>query len=120
MQADALLDGLILAVGVCTLEVQADEGRAVHSLDALCHVGHGLAAGIEFLKALLRIGSQTSVGQLYADLRCVRNGRVEGVEGQDVISAELDSLVASADGDGADRGIERLLFCFKSHFLCSS
>ena len=89
----------------------------MHRFDALRHVGHGLAAGIEFLKALLRIGSQTSVGQLHADLRCVRNGRIEGVEGQDVISAELDSLVPSADGDGADRRIERLLFCFKSHYV---
>ena len=89
----------------------------MHRFDALCHVCDGFAAGVEFLKALLRIGSQTSVGDLHADLRCVFNGRIEGVERQDVDSAEFDSLVTSADGDGADRRIERLLFCLKSHYM---
>jgi len=95
--------------------VEADERCAVHRLHALCHVGHGLAAGIEFLQTGLRISRHAVVGDLYADLRRIGDGRVECVEGQNVNAAERDCLVTSADGNRADRRIERLRFGFKRH-----
>ena len=87
----------------------------MHRLNALCHFGGRGAACVEFLQALLRISSDTCVGDLYADLRRVFDGRVEGVEGQDVHAAELASLVPCAEGDSGDRRGKCLRFGFKSH-----
>ena len=116
-QRHAIRDGGVVAVGIGALKVQADGGSALHRLGLFGHVHDGLAAGVELKQAGRDDAGEALVGDLDGDLGLVLNGCVEGVEGQNVLAADHDALVARAEGDGIDPGGERLLFRSESHVV---
>ena len=116
-QRDAVCDRDIVAVGIGALKVQTDRGSTLHRLGLFRHVHDGFTAGVEVQQAGRNDAREALVGNLDGDLGLVLNGRVEGVEGQYVFAADHDALVARAEGDGIDPGIERLLFRSESHVV---
>ena len=85
--------------------MQADEGSALHLSGTLGHVGHSGAALVELLLAGHGAHGHTGVGQLHADLGCVGDLTVEGVEGQHVLTADGDGLIANTQNHFIDVGV---------------
>ena len=95
--------------------MQAQEISAFHGLCLLGVIHHGGAAGIELLQSR-RSPLAGQVGDFDTDLRCVLDGCIEGVEGQHVLAADDNCLVAGAQGHGIDLAAVGLLLRFERHF----
>jgi len=111
----ALLDGLVGAVGIGALKMEAQEGRALHRLSPLGHVDDGLAALVEGLLAGHVILGHAEIGQFDADLRRILDFLVEGVEGQHILAADRRGSVANTEGHFIDPGVESLFLGNKRH-----